>query len=303
MEEICPGRIKRGEPLGPYTTLRIGGKADWFIEVGKPTEMGRLLEVAQSRDIPWFVLGRGSNLLVADRGVRGVVIRLTAPRQGIKVNPLKNNQVHLEVEAGVHLSRLVGWGLKNHLKGLEFLAGIPGSVGGAWAMNAGSYGKEMKDVTTYLKIVSPGGGMVQKKRKQLSFGYRNLKLEPGEVILSGGLKVSLGEAEAIEQETRRLWAQRRSAQPLGQASCGSVFKNPPGSFAGELIEKAGLKGVEKGMAQISPRHANFIINRGGARAGDVLFLMNLIRARVRKQFRILLEPEIRLWGCALKELG
>ena len=118
-------------------------------------------------------------------------------------------------------------------------------------MNAGSYGKEIKDITTYLKVLSAGGRMVRKGKKQLFFGYRNLKLEPGEIIISGGLKVSLGEAEAVQQETRRLWSQRRAAQPLGQPSCGSVFKNPPGAFAGELIEKAGLKGVERGKAQIS----------------------------------------------------
>lgn len=288
--------------MGPYTTLRIGGKADWFIQPKDSSELKQLLDVARSRNIPWFVLGKGSNLLVSDRGVRGLVIHLVSPRQGIKIKPLKNTQVLLEVEAGVPLSRLVRWGIRNHLKGLEFLAGIPGSVGGAWAMNAGSYGKEIKNVTTYLKVLSPGGGVARKGKRHLFFSYRNLKLEPGEVILSGGLKVSLGEVEAVQQEARRLWSQRRSAQPLGQPSCGSVFKNPPGAFAGELIERAGLKGVERGKAQVSTRHANFIVNQGGARAKDVLNLMNLIRTRVRRQFGVLLEPEVRLWGCALKDI-
>jgi UDP-N-acetylmuramate dehydrogenase len=235
-ESICPGRVKQGELIGPYTTLRIGGKADWFIQPKDSSELKQLLEVGRSRNIPWFVLGRGSNLLVSDRGVRGLVIHVTSPRQGIKIKPLKNTKVLLEVEAGVPLSRLVRWGLKNHFKGLEFLAGIPGSVGGAWAMNAGSYGKEIKELTFYLKVFTPGGGVVRKGKGHLLFSYRNLNLSPGEIILSGGLKVSLGETEDVQQETRRLWSQRRSTQPLDRASCGSVFKNPPGAFAGELIE-------------------------------------------------------------------
>jgi UDP-N-acetylmuramate dehydrogenase len=301
LERICPGRVKQGEPLASYTTLRIGGKADWFIQPQDNSELNQLLDLAVSRKIPWFVLGQGSNLLVSDRGVRGLVIHLSSPRQGIKTKSLNNSQVLLEVEAGVPLSRLVRWGIKNYWKGLEFLAGIPGSVGGAWAMNAGSHGKEIKELTTYLKIVSPGGRVVRKGEKQLFFGYRNLKLEPGEIIISGGLKVSLGEAEAVQQEIRRIRSRRRATQPLGQLSCGSVFKNPPGAFAGELIEKAGLKGVERGKARISSRHANFIVNQGGASADDVLSLMNLARTRVRRQFGVLLDPEVRLWGCSLKE--
>lgn len=302
METICPGRVKQKEPIGPYTTFRIGGEADWFIQPKDSSELEQLLEVGRSRYIPCFVLGQGSNLLVSDRGVRGLVIHLSSPRRGIKIKPLKNTQVLLEVEAGVLLSRLVRWGVKNNLTGLEFLAGIPGSVGGAWSMNAGSYGREIKDLTTYLKILSPGEGIVRRGKRHLLFSYRNLKLEPGEVILSGGLKVSSGKAEAVQQETRRLWSQRRSTQPLGQPSCGSVFKNPPGAFAGELIERAGLKGVKRGQARVSTRHANFIVNQGGARARDVLDLMNLIRTRVREQFGVLLEPEVRLWGCALKDI-
>ncbi|MBI5606411.1 MAG: UDP-N-acetylmuramate dehydrogenase [Deltaproteobacteria bacterium] len=302
-EKICPGRVKQWEPLGPYTTLRIGGRADWFIEPQKPSEIKQLLELVRLRHIPWFVLGHGSNLLVSDRGLRGLVIHIVSPGQPIKSQALKDNQVVLEVEAGAPLSKLVRWGIRNGLQGLEFLAGIPGSVGGAWAMNAGSYGKEIKDLTVFLNILASGGRVIRKRKKQLFFGYRILKLEPGEIILSGGLQVSRGNSEAIRQEARRLWSQRRSTQPLGQPSCGSVFKNPPEAFAGQLIEKAGLKGVERGQARISEQHANFIVNQGGARAKEVLYLMNLIRTRVRKQFGILLEPEVRLWGCVLKEIA
>ena len=301
MDKICPGRVKQKERLGPYTTIQIGGRADWFIQPQTMSEMKKLLEVAKAQNIPWFVLGQGSNLLVSDRGVRGIIIQCSSPRKPKTVKRFKDGQILMEVEAGFPLSKLVGFGIKNQLRGLEFLAGIPGSVGGAWAMNAGSYGQEMKDITAYLKVVSSEGRLIRKGKTQLCFGYRTLKLEPGEIIMAGGIKLSSGDAESIQKETRRLWTQRKATQPLDRPSCGSVFKNPPEDYAGRLIEKAGLKGVERGGAQISNRHANFIVNQGEARAKDVLYLMNLIRTRVRKQFGILLEPEVRLWGCSLKD--
>lgn len=302
METICPGRVKQKEPLGPYTTMRIGGKADWLIEPQTLLEMKKLKETAEEYALSWKVLGQGSNLLVSDRGVRGLVIHLASSTSPIKMTPLKNGQVLLEIGAGIPLARVVNYGLRHHLEGLEFLTGIPGSLGGAWAMNAGSYGKEMKDITAYLKIFSQDGRLVRKGKRQLSFSYRRLKLEPEEIIFSGGLMVTPAEGRKIQQEIRNRWAQRRSTQPLNRPSCGSIFKNPPGDFAGRLIEQAGLKGMERGKARISSHHANFIINQGGARARDVLNLMNLIRRRVRKQFGVLLEPEVCLWGCSLKEV-
>jgi UDP-N-acetylmuramate dehydrogenase len=302
LEGICPGRVKQGEPLNLYTTLRIGGKADWLIEPKSNSEVEQLLETADGEGVPWFVLGRGSNLLVSDQGVRGMVFHLASPRLPKVLKQFKNGRVLIEVEAGFSLPGLVRFGTLNGLKGLEFLAGIPGSIGGAWAMNAGSSGKEIKDITSWLTIISPLRPVVRKGKKQLPFGYRALKLDPGEVILSGGILLSPGDKAGIQTETRRLWSQRRTAQPLNRPSCGSVFKNPPGDYAGRLIEQVGLKGTKKGEAQISTKHANFIVNRGEAKARDVLYLMNLIRIRVRDQFGILLEPEVHLWGCRLKDI-
>jgi UDP-N-acetylmuramate dehydrogenase len=302
LEGICPGRVKQREPLSPYTTIGIGGRADWFIEPKNISEMEQLMKMVKAENIPWFVLGRGSNLLVSDQGVRGLVCHLSSLRPPITIKRYKDDRILLEVEAGFSLSGLVRFGINNRLRGLEFLAGIPGSIGGAWAMNAGSYGKEIKEITAYLKTVSSEGRVIRKGKKQLSFGYRTLNLEPGEVIISGGIKLSPGDTEDIQEETRKLWSQRRAVQPLNRPSCGSVFKNPPGDFAGRLIEETGLKGVQRGGAQISTRHANFIVNQGQARAGDVLYLMNLIRAQVRQQFGVLLEPEVRLWGCDLKDI-
>jgi UDP-N-acetylmuramate dehydrogenase len=289
-------------PLGPYTTLKVGGKADWFIRVDRTEELRTLLPLLGDRHIPWHVLGKGSNVLVSDHGVRGVVLCLASSKEPLEVKHLKNGRILLELAAGMPLPHLVQWGIKNEVQGLEFLAGIPGSLGGAWAMNAGSHGKEIKDLTTSLQTVSPEGQMARRGKRQLCFGYRFLRLEAGTIILSGALSLSAGDGAGIRREARRLWTQRRARQPLGQPSCGSVFKNPPGDFAGRLIEKAGLKGVNKRGAQISSLHANFIINRGDAKASDVLYLMNLIRSRVRAQFGVLLEPEVHLWGCSLKEM-
>lgn len=298
-ERVCPGRAKQWLPLAPLTTLNIGGRADWFIQPQGIREVEQLLEIFQNRDLPWFILGQGSNLLVADQGVRGAVLHLAPHFAGLEEKARRTNQRLLEVGAGYPLSKLVQYGLKNHLQGLEFLTGIPGSLGGAWAMNAGSYGREIKDITEYVIMVSPAAGLEKMNREQLAFTYRRLNLEAGAVILSGGVALSQGDPLRIREETKALWKRRRLTQPLRRPSCGSVFKNPPGDFAGRLIEEAGLKGVVRGDVEISTRHANFIINRGKGRAQDVLSLMRLIQKRVFQESGILLEPEVTLWGCSL----
>jgi UDP-N-acetylmuramate dehydrogenase len=302
-EGICPNRVKENEPLKPYTTLRIGGRAEWLVEPRYLSEVERLIQSAKREKVPCYILGQGSNLLISDRGIKGLVIHLHSLRPPQVIQRLKGGQILLEVEAGFPLPNLVRFGIRHELKGLEFLAGIPGSIGGAWAMNAGSYGREMKDITVYLKTISGEGQFRRRGRKELDFGYRSLSLEPGELILSGGLQLKNGIGENIREETRRLWAKRRAIQPLSLPSCGSVFKNPAHDFAGRLIEQAGLKGRQKGGAQVSERHANFIVNLGQAGSGDVLYLMNLIRKRIKGQFGVLLEPEVRLWGCSLKGLN
>ncbi len=290
-------------PLGRYTTLGIGGSADWFAEPRDPKELKRLIETAAAENIPYRVLGKGSNLLVADQGVEGLVIRLLESRPPTVVRQWGNGRVWVEVEAGSPLVGLVRFAVRNQLRGLEFLAGIPGTAGGAWAMNAGSFGKEIQEVTVYLKTINARGKLTRKWKKDLSFGYRSLTLEPGEIILSGGLSLTRGDGDEIRNQIRRLWARRRATQPLNLPSCGSVFKNPPGDFAGRLIEKVGLKGYGKGGARIAERHANFIVNTGQARSSEVLYLMNLARRRVKKQFGVLLQPEVQLWGCRLPDLS
>jgi len=302
-EGVCPGRVKENEPLGPYTTLKIGGPAEWLIEPLNERETERIIALARGEKVPWRVLGQGSNLLVSDKGIKGLVIRLWSREKPRVVRTFSDGGVLVEVTAGYSLSNLVRYGIREGLGGLEFLVGIPGSVGGAWAMNAGSYGRQIGDLTHYLITLSPKGTLTRKGKKDLAFAYRSLDLEPGEIILSGGLKLKVRPREEIRRETKRLWSSRKNTQPWDRPSCGSVFKNPPGGFAARLIEEAGLKGRKKGGAQISEVHANFIVNLGGAKAGDVVALMNRIRRRVWSRFGIVLEPEVKLWGCRLKPLG
>jgi UDP-N-acetylmuramate dehydrogenase len=298
LETLCPGRVKIREPLAPLTTWKIGGNADWLVAPKEAMEVQHLLAVGREYRLPCYFLGAGSNILVGDRGVRGIVIHLTPFLSWIKPRKRSGRIVSLEIGAGTLLSGLVRYGLRQSLAGLEFLIGIPGSLGGAWALNAGSQGREMKDLTRSLTLIDSEGRLVKRPRKALNFGYRRLALNPGEVIVSGLLKVSPGNREDIARRLRTLVENRKASQPWQSPSCGSVFKNPPGEFAGQLIEAAGLKGRQQGGAQISTRHANFIINRGQARAKDVLGLMRTIRRRVFRRSGILLEPEVQFWGCS-----
>jgi UDP-N-acetylmuramate dehydrogenase len=298
LEAVCPGRVSAQAPLAPLTTWKIGGKADWLVAPKEVAEVQHLLIVGRDHRLPCHLLGAGSNILVGDRGVRGIVIHLTPFLSWIKPRKRAGRIESLEIGAGTLLSAVVRYGLQQSLAGLEFLVGIPGSMGGAWALNAGSYGYEIKDLTRSLTLVDVAGRIIRRPRGELAFGYRLLALNPGEVIVSGLLKVTPGNRGDLVRKLRTLVKKRKNAQPWQFPSCGSVFKNPPGESAGQLIEAAGLKGRQRGGAQVSTRHANFIINRGQARAGDVLGLMQLIRRRVFHRSGILLEPEVRFWGCS-----
>ena len=285
--------------MAPLTTWKIGGKADWLVAPQNAMEVQHLLAVGRDYRLPCYFLGAGSNILVGDCGVRGLVIHLTPFFNWIKPRKRLGRVVSLEIGAGTPLSAVIRYAVKQSLTGLEFLVGIPGSLGGAWALNAGSQGREIQDLTHSLNMVDSRGQVIKRTRETLDFGYRRLTLKPGEVIVSGLLKVGPGSREEITREMRTLIKKRRASQPWQYPSCGSVFKNPPGEYAGRLIEAAGLKGRQQGEAQVSWRHANFIVNRGQARARDVLRLMRVIRQRVQRQSGILLEPEVRFWGCSL----
>lgn len=276
-----------------FTSLRVGGPADAVATPRDRRELQALLGLCTRERIPHWVIGRGFNTLVRDEGVDGVLIQLSRFRR-IEERP----GGCIRAECGVSHATLTRFCRERGLAGLEFGCGIPGSLGGWIAMNAGIGERELRDVVREVEVVSPTGDhRSHLPRERLRFVYRSLRgLAPGSVIVSALLDVRPSSPRQVREEIERLLARRADTQPLDVPSCGSVFKNPPHHFAGQLIEAAGLKGERQGGAQISKVHANFIVNTGGATATDVLALIGRARAVVRCRTGILLEPEVRIWG-------
>ncbi len=280
-------------PLSRHSSLRIGGPADALATPRDRRELARLLALCAEHGVPSFVLGRGFNCLIADAGVDGVVIKLDAFR-ALERTP----EGAVRAEAGVTHASLTRFCVERGLAGLEFGAGIPGVVGGWIAMNAGIGTREVRDVVLEIERIVPGQQESERvPRSALHFEYRALLgLPAGAVILAANFEVEESTSEAVRAEVDRLLALRAGSQPLNVPSCGSVFKNPEGDYAGRLIEAAGLKGERVGGAQISPVHANFIANTGNATATDVLQLMARAQEVVEKEAGVRLEPEVRVVG-------
>jgi UDP-N-acetylmuramate dehydrogenase len=286
------------EPMRRHTTFRIGGPADALVAVRSEKEIAALVLWAHGRGHSVTILGAGSNLLVRDGGVRGVTVRLADDFEAIRQLPGDNGtSVVLEAGAAVQVHRLSKYALDNSLDGLNFAIGIPGTVGGTLRMNAGAWGMCMADSTGSIRILNRQGEISSLERDQLRFSYRKLDLEEGAIILSGRFKMKHGDQETLQKEAIRMQKRRRATQPLSMPSAGSVFRNPDGErAAGELIDMAGLKGLRVGEAEISSRHANFIINTGNARASDVLNLMKQVQETVSERFGVDLEPEVTVVG-------
>jgi UDP-N-acetylmuramate dehydrogenase len=283
-------------PLAPRTAIRIGGPADLQVRPADPGDLVALLAACRRLGVPWLVLGGGANLLVADRGVRGVVLKLP-PDFGAEEAARDGR---LLLSGGAPSSRLVSRAQAAGLTGCEFAAGIPGTLGGLAAMNAGTRTGEMKDVLVRAEVATADGlGFVE--ARELGFGYRR-SLLPGLGVCTR-IEVALrpGDVAAAREAMRADLDHRRATQPLSEPTFGSTFTNPPGDFAGRLIEAAGLKGHVAGGAMWSTVHANFVVNRGGATARDVLALVNLARSRVMERFGVRLEPEVRLAGEFLED--
>jgi UDP-N-acetylmuramate dehydrogenase len=296
LEELLGDRIRFDAPMSRHTSLCVGGPADALATPEGRGELAQLLAACTALGIPHRVLGAGFNTLVRDGGVDGVVIRLA--RFG-RIEPRPGGAVR--AEAGVSHNRVTKFCVANGFAGLEFAAGIPGTVGGWLAMNAGIPAREVADVVQEVEVMSRTGAHLRRfARESLQFRYRALAgLAPRSVIVSGLFAVRLDEPEAVRKRIERHLEQRAATQPLHSPSCGSVFKNPPGEFAGRLIEAAGLKGTRVGGAEISAVHANFIVNRGGATAADVLALIDRARDEVSAQMGIDLETEVEIVGRAL----
>jgi len=278
-------------PVGPYTTFRVGGKAEALCAVKDFLQLKALLSFLAKESVPFLVVGKGSNLLVRDGGLKGIVLLLEGDLEGVEE---KDGTIH--AGGGLGLSELVRFSHKKGLAGLEFLAGIPGTVGGAVAMNAGAWGKSTGDAVTAVEILTGTGERITKSSAELRFGYRKAVLPAGSVVVKARFKGTPDSPKAVGERIRDYLERRKANQPLEYPSAGSVFKNPPDDYAGRLIENAGLKGKKIGGAMISDKHANVIVNVGGASAQDVLALMETARQRVREQTGIDLEPEIKVVG-------
>lgn len=280
------------EPMKKHTTFRIGGAADYYLCPHTPEEIREIIQVCREEQIPWFVIGNGSNLLVSDSGYRGAVIQIYR-----NFSRVVCEETVIRAQAGALLSQIAAQAQKSLLTGFEFAAGIPGTLGGAVTMNAGAYGGEMKDVLKSATVLTGDGQIRRLSAEELKLGYRTSIIKSGEyTVLEAEIGLERGDEEKIRSRMEELREQRKTKQPLEYPSAGSTFKRPEGYFAGKLIMDAGLRGFCVGGAQVSEKHCGFVINTGDATAADVVGLIREIQRRVEEQFGVKLEPEVRFLG-------
>ena len=291
LEQQIKGRIVYGEPLDKYTSFGIGGPADVMVFPEGAADVRAALRLCREERVPYLVLGGGSNLLVRDGGFRGVVLHLEGVFTQLNVEGKR-----VWAGAGVRLSRLVAFCSKLALSGVECLAGVPGTVGGAVRGNAGAFGGSIADHLVAVRLLTNEGDEHVFSRDRMEFSYRRSSLPEGCVILEAAFDLEQGDTGEIRRRISANLVQRNRGQPVEWRSAGSVFKNPPGEYAGRLVEKAGLKGVRVGRACISAKHGNFIINLGGATATDILALIDLMQRQVREKMQVELELEVRVVG-------
>lgn len=291
-EILEDNRILEAELMSRHTTFRIGGPADFFLVPENADEIKKIIAVCKEKNVPYFILGNGSNLLVSDRGYRGVVIQLDRNFGEVKV---EGTEIH--ASAGALLSTIAVAARRASLTGFEFAGGIPGTLGGAVVMNAGAYGGEMKDVLRKVMVMDQSGKVFEIPAEELQMGYRTSIIKTaGYIVLGAVLSLKEGNLEEIKMLTRKLSEQRTSKQPLEYPSAGSTFKRPEGYFAGKLIMDSGLRGYRVGGAQVSEKHCGFVINTGDATAEDVRSLMKHVTEIVYAKFGVTLEPEVKFLG-------
>ncbi len=294
-EKLCAlagaAHVLRDEPLQKHTSFRIGGPARYLVEPG-PESLPKLMAFCSEQNIPTLIIGKGSNLLCGDKGFPGVVIKIGRPMSALVVDGCQ-----IKAGAGAPLSKVAAAAAENALSGFAFAAGIPGTMGGALVMNAGAYGGEMKDVLVSATVLTKEGEIKTLPAEELDLSYRHSVIpQKGYIVLEVTLQLAQGDREEIYNEMERLKQQRMEKQPLEYPSAGSTFKRPEGYFAGKLIEDAGLKGFSIGGAQVSEKHAGFVINKGNATAADVHTLMEAVQEAVRVIYGVELEPEVKFVG-------
>lgn len=286
------GDVLFDEPMSAHTTFRIGGTADAFVNAANALEIGKVIHFCTDTETPYMIVGNGSNLLVGDGGIRGVVIHI-----GKNMSKCRIEGTEVTADAGILMSALAHQILDANLTGFEFAAGIPGTLGGGIFMNAGAYGGELKDIIESVTFIAPDGLIKTETADKLSFGYRtSIFANGGYTVLSCKMRLKEGNYDDIKAQMSELSKRRADKQPLSQPSAGSTFKRPEGYFAGKLIQDAGLMGYSIGGAMVSDKHAGFVVNTGGATAKDVLDLIRYIQKIVNEKFGVMLEPEVRLVG-------
>ena len=292
-QDIC---IKYDEPMSGHTTFRIGGPADVMAMPADVEQLKRVIDICQEYQIPWYVVGNGSNLLVSDKGYRGVVVKICRNMDYVEKEE-KDGKLYVRAGAGILLAALAKSVCADGYKGFEFATGIPGTLGGAVTMNAGAYGGEMCQILCGTVVLTAEDRIETWPLEKLALGYRKSRIQTeGAIALEARMCFEKGNAQEIAERVDELARQRRQKQPLEYPSAGSTFKRPEGYFAGKLIQDAGLKGYRVGGAQISEKHSGFVINTDHASAQDVYQLMQDVDKKVYRQFGVHLEPEVRLLG-------
>lgn len=283
--------VVKNKPLKNHTYTRLGGNADYFVTPITYEQVQKVVKLAKKENIPFMLLGNGSNLIIKDGGIRGIVMYLG------KLNKIKVEKTKIIAQSGALIADVSKQGLASHLTGLEFACGIPGSVGGALFMNAGAYGGEIKDVLHQAKIIDKEGNLRTIQAEELDLAYRTSNIpKNGYIVLEAEFALEKGNYEEIKAVMDDLTFKRESKQPLEYPTCGSVFKRPPGYFAGKLIQDSGLQGKQIGGAQVSLKHAGFIINKDGATANEYIALIQYVQKVVKEKFGVELEREVRIIG-------
>ncbi|SES73131.1 UDP-N-acetylmuramate dehydrogenase [Anaerobranca gottschalkii] len=288
--------VKTAEPLSKHTTIKIGGNGDFLVIAQNLQEIVKLVTLAKERNQPLLIIGNGSNLLVSDEGVRGIVLKILNSKSKISVD----NQ-SITVFSGIPLSKLIFWAISNGYSGIEELIGIPGTLGGSVVMNAGAMGREIGELVQWVKVLDIDNLEIYNlKKDDLNFSYRKSSLQRKNlVVLEVNLSLWQENPKYLQQRVKEILKVRKANQPINYPNAGSIFKNPPNFSAGKLIEEVGLKGYRIGDAQISTKHGNFIVNLGKAKAVEVMALINLARKEVFTNFGIKLEPEVKIIGGGL----
>lgn len=284
--------IYLNEPMKNHISFKVGGPADFLLKPKTEDEIKRLIEFLKNENIPYIVIGNGSNLLVKDGGIRGVVIKIADNFNNFEIEDTK-----VVAQSGALLSFMGKAILNKSLAGFEFAAGIPGTLGGAIAMNAGAYGGEMKDIVKSVRLMDSKGNIIELSNKEMEFEYRRSLISKSDyIVLSAIMELKEGNFDEIKGYMKELTKSRVTKQPLNLPSAGSTFKRPKGHFAAKLIEDSGLKGLTLGGARVSEKHSGFVVNIGDAKAKDIIELINVVKSTVYSKFGVMLEEEVKILG-------